>query len=58
MTDQGREFLGVFEELCTKALVDHHTTSQDHLKVDGLVERIIQTTKRDLRKYGLLRKKH
>jgi hypothetical protein len=37
LMDQGREFLGVFEELCTKALIDHCITSRDHPKVDGLV---------------------
>ena len=49
LTDQRREFLGAFEELCTKALIDHRTTSRDHLKVDGLAERVVQTTKRGLR---------
>ena len=41
MTEQNRKFLGVFEKLCTKALIDHHTTSQDHLKADGLVEWVV-----------------
>ena len=54
LTDQGREFLGVFEELCTKALIDHRTTSRDHPNVDGLAERVVQTTKHGLKKYGLL----
>jgi transposase-like protein len=58
LTDQRREFLGAFEELCTKALIDHRTTSRDHPEADGLAERIVQTTKRDLRKYGLLRGSH
>ena len=58
LTDQGREFLGAFEELCTKIFVDHRTTSWDHQEVDGLAERIVQTTKRGLRKYGLLRGSH
>ena len=48
------EFLGVFEELCTKALIDHRTTLWDHLEVDGLAEQVVQTTKRGLKKYGLL----
>ena len=30
LTDQGREFFNVFEELCTKALIDHHTSSRNH----------------------------
>ena len=58
LTDQGREFLGAFEELCTKALIDHRTTSRDHPEADGLAERVVQTTKRGLRKYGLLRGSH
>ena len=58
LTDQGKEFLGVFEELCTRALIDHRTTSRDHPEADGLAERVVQTTKRGLRKYGLLRESH
>ena len=58
LTDQGRKFLGVFEELCTKALIDHRTTSQDHPEADGSAEQVVQTTKRGLRKYGLLRESH
>ena len=54
LMDQGREFLGVFKELCTKAFIDHCTTSQDHLEADGLAERVNQTTNRGLRKYGLI----
>jgi hypothetical protein len=34
-------------------LIDHQTTSQDHPKVDGLVERVVQTVKKALCKYGL-----
>jgi hypothetical protein len=29
LTNQGGEFLGSFVELCTKALIDHRTTSRD-----------------------------
>ena len=54
LTNQGREFRGVLEELCTKALIDYRTTSWDHLKADGLAKRVVQTTKCGLRKYGLL----
>ena len=56
--DQGEEFLGVFEELCTKALIDHRTTLWDHPKTDGLVEQVVQTTKGGLKKYGLFRWSH
>ena len=58
LTDQGREFLGAFEALCTKALIDHRTTSRDHPEADGLAERVVQTVKRGLRKYGLLQGGH
>ena len=36
LTDQGREFLGAFEELYMHALIDHRTTSRDHPEADGL----------------------
>ncbi|BBN16821.1 hypothetical protein Mp_7g09570 [Marchantia polymorpha subsp. ruderalis] len=39
--------------LCDKTLNDHRTTSRDHPEADGLAERMIQTVKRALRKYGL-----
>jgi hypothetical protein len=39
--------------LCDKALIDHQTTSRDHLKADGLAERVVQTVERALHKYGL-----
>ena len=58
LTDQEREFLGAFEELCTKALIDHRTTSWDHPEADGFTEHVVQTTKCDLRKYELLRGSH
>ena len=58
LTDQGREFLGAFEELCIKALIDHCITSWDHLEADGLVVRVVQKTKHGLRKYGLFREGH
>ena len=41
LTNQGREFLGAFEELCTKTLIDHRTTSRDHPHADGLAERVV-----------------
>jgi hypothetical protein len=48
LTDQGREFLGEFQTLCEQAMIDHRTTSRDHLEADGLVERMVQTVKRGL----------
>ena len=56
--NQGRECLGAFEKVCTQALIDHHTTLSDHLEVDVLVERVVQTTKRGLRKNVLLQGSH
>ena len=56
--DQGWELVNVFEEWCTKALIDHHTTLRDHPELDGLVEWIVQTTRCGLRKYGLFRGSH
>ncbi|CAM6122949.1 unnamed protein product [Calypogeia fissa] len=53
LTDQGTEFQGEFQVLCDRSLVDHRTTSRDHPKADGLAERVMQTVKRGLRKYGL-----
>ncbi|OAE22432.1 hypothetical protein AXG93_2381s1280 [Marchantia polymorpha subsp. ruderalis] len=53
LTDQGTEFQGEFQVLCDKALIDHRTTSRDHPEADGLAERVVQTVKRALRKYGL-----
>jgi hypothetical protein len=58
LTDQGREFLGSFEALYTKALIDHRTTSRDHPEADGLAERVVQIVKRGLWKYGLLHGNH
>ncbi|CAM6087473.1 unnamed protein product [Calypogeia fissa] len=53
LTDQGTEFQGEFQVLCDRSLIDHRTTSRDHPKADGLAERVVQTVKRGLRKYGL-----
>ena len=41
LTDQGRKFLSALEELCTEALIDHHTTSRDHPEADGLAVRVV-----------------
>lgn len=58
LTDQGKEFEGEFDALCHQALVDHRTTSRDHPECDGLAERMVQTTKTALRKYGLIAGNH
>ena len=38
LTDQGRKCLGVFEELCTKVVIDHCITSRDLREADDLAE--------------------
>lgn len=43
--DQRREFLGSFEDLCTKILIDHYTTSQNHTNADGMAQQIVQMIK-------------
>jgi hypothetical protein len=53
LTDQGTEFQGEFQVLCDKVLINHRTTSRDHPEVDGLAERVVQTMKKALHKYGL-----
>jgi hypothetical protein len=55
LSDQGPEFRGEFQDLCDKSLIDHRTTSRDHPEADGLAERVVQTVKKALRKYGLQR---
>jgi len=58
LIDEWRKFLSSFKEVCTKALIDHHTTSRNHLETDGLVESIVQIVKCSLWKYGLLGGNH
>ncbi len=53
LIDQGTDFQGEFQVLCDKALIDHRTTSRDHLEANGLAEHLVLTVKRALRKYGL-----
>ncbi len=53
LTDQGTKFQGEFQVLCDKVLIDHRTTSRDHREADGLAERVVQTVKRALLKYGM-----
>nr|PNR58022.1 hypothetical protein PHYPA_005017 [Physcomitrium patens] len=58
LMDQERESFWSFEALCIKALIDHYTTSRNHLEADGLTEQVIQSMKCGLWKYGLLYDKH
>jgi hypothetical protein len=39
-------------------MIDHRTTSRDHPEADGLVECMVQTVKRGLRKYSLKKGHH
>jgi len=57
LTDQGLEFKGEFEDLLGHALIDHRRTSRDHPQADGLVERMVQTCKKRLRKICLTKNK-
>ncbi len=50
LTNQGSEFRGEFQDLLDHALIDHRRTSKGHPQVDGLVERMVQTCKKGLRK--------
>jgi len=50
LIDQGLEFKGGFQYLLDHVLIDHHRTSKDHPQVDALVERMVQTCKKGLRK--------
>jgi hypothetical protein len=36
--DQDIEFCWEFQKLCEKTLIDHRTTSWDHLEANGLIE--------------------
>jgi len=38
VTDQGTKFRRDFQDLCENALINHQIFSQDHLKVNRLVE--------------------
>ncbi len=57
LTNQGSEFRGEFQDLLDHALIDRRRTSRDHPQADGLVERMVQTCKKGLRKICLTRNK-
>jgi hypothetical protein len=38
--------------LCEKTLIDHCTTSQDHLEANELTKQMVQMVKHGLQKYG------
>ncbi len=41
LTNQGTKFQSEFQVLCDKALINHQTTSRDHLKANGLAECVV-----------------
>jgi hypothetical protein len=47
------KFHGEFQKLCEKTLINHCTTSRDHLEANMLVEWMVQMVKCNLWKYGL-----
>jgi hypothetical protein len=57
LIDQGSEFKGEFQDLLDHAFIDHRRTSKDHPQVNGLVERMVQTCKKGLRKICFTRNK-
>jgi hypothetical protein len=56
-TYQGSEFRGEFQDLLDHALIDHRRTLRGHPQVDGLVEIMVQTCKKGLRKICLIKNK-
>jgi hypothetical protein len=48
LTEQGNEFLGEFDELLTRLMIDHRRTSRVYPQADGLVERMVLTIKKVL----------
>jgi hypothetical protein len=41
LINQNKEFLGKIQALCKQALIDHCTTSCDHLQANGLAKKIV-----------------
>ncbi len=56
-TDQGSKVKGEFQDLIDHALIEHHQTSRDHPRADGLTKRMVQTCKKGLWKICLTRNK-
>ena len=50
LTDQGKELCKEFQTLLAKHEITHRLSSCEHPQSDGLVERMVQTMKRALRK--------
>jgi hypothetical protein len=41
LINQDRNFWGNFQALCKQALIDHYTTSCDHLEPNGLAKKVV-----------------
>ena len=52
ITDNGKEWEGDFQLLLENSLIDHCRTTPDHPQSNGLAERMVQSTKKALRKYA------
>ena len=52
LTDNGNEFMGEFDALCQRLLLDHRTTSRYHPQSNGLTERLVRTIKEGITRYG------
>jgi hypothetical protein len=57
LTNQGSKFRGEFQYLLDHAFIDHRRTSRDHPQADDLIEKMVQTCKKGLRKICLIRNK-
>lgn len=53
LMDQGTEFRGEFHDFLDCAMIDHWQALRDHPQADRLVERMVQTCKKILRKVCL-----
>jgi transposase InsO family protein len=56
-TDQGSKFRGEFQDLLDHAFINYRRTSRDHPQANGLVERMVQSRKKGLRKICFTRNK-
>ena len=52
LTNQGKEFRGIFHQLLTGCKICHRNSTAHHPRTNGLTERAVQTIKRGLRKYA------
>jgi len=57
LVDQGLELRIEFQDILDHALIDHYQILRDHPQADGLVEKMVQTCKKGLRKICLTKKK-